>query len=143
MADKFSQRKGHSTAMAGEFCVMEKLFRLGHEAALTIGSAKSIDILTKSPTGVLYEVSVKAIQGGGKWGIGKENVSQREHLVYVLLWYSDFGNVLTQPQFGVIPAKDAEHLKHPWFNESYAIFCSSKEHRTGLEPYKDAWYYLK
>lgn len=47
--------------MSGEFFAMEKLFRLGHEAAITFGKAKSIDILTKSPKGNLNEVSANDI----------------------------------------------------------------------------------
>ena len=144
MAEAFMQRKGHSTGMAGEFCAMEKLFRLGYEASLTMGNAKSIDILTKSPSGRLYEVSVKAIQGGGKWGIGKEDVSKRKNLVYVLLHYKKFSSIETQPEIWVIPAAAAQKVKRPWLNNSFAIYCSNKEHRAIIEKYRDAWEtYLK
>ena len=144
MTANFVQRKSHSTCMAGEFCVLEKLFRLGHEASLTIGNAKSIDILTKSSSGLLYEVSVKAIRGGGKWGIGKEDVSKRQNLVYVLLYYKKFTDVDTQPIFWIIPAKDAQKIKQPWLNNSYAIYCSNKENRLVIEKYRDGWNkYLK
>ena len=112
---------------------MEKLFRLGYEASLTMENAKSIDILAKSPTGKLYELSVKTIQGGGKWGIGKEDVSQRKDLVYVLLHYTEFVSIDTQPNIWVIPAKDAEKLKQSWLNNSFAIYCSNREHRAVLE----------
>jgi len=143
MPGSFTQRKGHSTGMAGEFCVMEKLFRLGYEASLTMGNAKSIDVLAKSPTGQLYEISVKSIRGGGKWGIGKEDVSKRKNLVYVLLYYRDFSSIETQPAVWVIPAADAQKIKEPWF-ENFAIYCSNKKRRTKLEKYKDAWTdYLK
>ena len=144
MAEAFTQRKGHSTGMAGEFCAMEKLFRLGYEASLTMGNAKSIDILTKSPSGKLYEVSVKAIQGGGKWGIGKEDVSKRKNLVYVLLLYKKFTSIETHPEIWVIPAAIAQKIKNPWLNNSYAIYCSNKEQRAIIEKYKNAWeIYLK
>jgi len=139
MAETFKQRKGHSTGMAGEFCVMEKLFRLGYEASLTLGNAKSVDILAKSPSGRLYEISVKAIQGGGKWGIGKENVSLRKQLVYVLLYYRKFSSIETQPEIWVIPAAHAEKIKQPWLNNSFAIYCSNKENRAAIEKYRNAW----
>ncbi len=99
---------------------------------------------TKTNEGKLYEVSVKAIQGGGKWGIGKEDVSKREELIYVLLYYKNFSDVITQPEFWIIPAKEAQKIKHPWLGGNFAIYCSNKEHRSTIEKYKDAWgKYLK
>jgi len=142
MSKQFTQRKGHSTGMAGEFYVMEKLFRLGYEASLTMGNAKSIDVFAKSPTGQLYEISVKAIRGGGKWNIGKEDVSNRENLIYILLHYKKFDSIETQPEVWVIPADKAEKIKETWFDK-FAIYCSNKERRKGLGKYKDAWEYLK
>jgi len=131
-------QKTHSTGMAGEFCVMERLFRLGHEASLTFGHAKSIDIMTKAPSGKKYEVSVKAIRGGTKWGIGKEDYSARKDLVFVLLLYKDFENVAEPPETWVIPARKAEQLKKKWHPGIYAIYRSPAE-RDKLEPYRDAW----
>jgi len=60
---------GHATGMAGEFFVMEQLFRRGHLPALTLGNAKTVDIFVKTTNGT-YQVSVKSIRGGGKWGVG-------------------------------------------------------------------------
>lgn len=131
-------QKTYSTAMAGEFCVMERLFRLGHQASLTFGHAKSIDIMTKAPSGRKYEVSVKAIRGGTKWGIGKEDYSDREDLVFVLLLYENFQNAIQPPETWVIPAIEAEKLKMPWHPGIYAIYRSPAE-RHKLEPYKEAW----
>lgn len=59
------RRNGHATGMAGEFFVMEKLFRLGHEPALTLGNAKSVDILLRKSDDSLREVSVKAMCAAG------------------------------------------------------------------------------
>jgi len=134
-------QKGHITGMAGEFYVMEKLFRLGHEAALTLGNAKSIDIFTKSPKNNLYEVSVKAIRGGGKWGIGKENYSNSGKLVFVLLHYKDFEDVNKIPDAWVLPAKQAEKIKRKWHEPQFAIYCY-KEDFPKLEKYKNAWHFL-
>ena len=72
---------------------MEKLFRLGHEPALTMGNAKSIDILVHSNDGSLRDISVKAVCGGGKWGVSADDESACKHRIYVLLLYRDFDNV--------------------------------------------------
>lgn len=131
--------KGHTTGMAGEFSVMERLFRLHHEAALTLGNAKSIDILTKSPGGNLYQVSVKAIRGGGKWGVGKDKVDEEKNVVFVFLLYRDFDDLRSIPEAWVIPAKKVEELKRPWLNGAFAIFCGNERDRDCIEPYKDQW----
>ena len=117
--------KGHTTAMAGEFCVMERLFRLGHEAALTLGNAKTVDILTKAPTGNVFQVSVKATRQAGKWGIGATDYSKEKNLVFVLLHYGDFENQNSFPDVWVVPAKVAEELKRPWLNDTSAIYFSN------------------
>lgn len=130
-------QKGHITGLAGEFYVMEKLFRMEHEASLTLGNAKAIDIFTKSPLGNLYEVSVKAIRGGGKWGIGTHDYSEYPNLVFVLLHYKNFTNVDENPDVWVVPAADAEKIKRPW-HKQYALYIY-KAHSKLLRPFRDAW----
>ena len=68
------RKSGHATGMAGEFFVMERLFRLGHEPALTLGNAKSIDVIVRTKSGNLKTVSVKALRGGGKWPVDKDDI---------------------------------------------------------------------
>ena len=133
-------QKGHTTGMAGEFHVMERLFRLEHEPALTLGNAKSIDILTRSPQGNTYAVSVKAMRGGGKWGIGNHDYSKEKNFVFVLLHYKNFSNFAEHPEVWVIPALKAEELKRPWHNQ-YGLYLY-KEFASLLDPYKDAWDHL-
>lgn len=43
-----ARRSTNITGMASEFYVMSVLYRLGYNPALTVGNAKSIDILVKS-----------------------------------------------------------------------------------------------
>lgn len=133
-------QKGHITGLAGEFHVMEQLFRLGHEASITLGNAKAIDIFTKSPMGKLYEVSVKAIRSGGKWGIGNQDYSKYPNLVFVLLHYRKFKELHVLPEVWIVPAKEAEKIKLPWHNQ-YGLFIY-KKHQHLLEQYKDDWQYL-
>lgn len=133
-------QKGHTTGMAGEFHVMELLFRLEHEPALTLGNAKSIDILTRSPKGNLYEVSVKAMRAGGKWGIGSQDYSQAKNLIFVLLHYKRFGQLSELPDIWVIPATHAEKIKRPWQNQ-FGLYLY-KAHAHLLVPYKGAWSHL-
>ena len=132
--------KGHMTGMAGEFAVMEKLFRLGHQPSLTLGNAKTVDIFTKSPRGKLYQVSVKSIRGGGKWGIGTADYSPEVALIFVFLHYRSFENLQTHPSVWVVPSEVVMQLRRKWLGDAYAIYCGSKVELSALEKYKDAWH---
>ena len=138
-----SERKsGHATGMAGEFFVMERLFRLGHEPALTLGNAKHIDILVETKTGDIKTLSVKAIRGGGKWPVGKSDLSTNRNMIFVFLLYKNFADVQTDPDVWIMPAKDAESRKRAWF-DGYAIYYShAKLGVPDLNSYKDAWHYV-
>lgn len=136
MADK--RRSGHATGRAGEFFVMEKLFRLGHEPALTMGNARSIDILVRKSDGALREISVKAVRGGGKWGVSSDDESACKNRIYVLLIYRDFDNVNGAVEVFVVPAPKLQALKAPWFKVQ-GVYYSDKQVLAVLNKYRDAW----
>ncbi len=136
-----ARRDGHATGMAGEFFVMEKLFRLGHEPALTLGNAKHIDVLVRKADGTVREVSVKAIRSGGKWGVSSADESRADSRVYVFLWYRDFGEPKADVDVYVVPARDVQRLKSPWLGR-HALYCSNQTSRKRLEKYRDAWSYI-
>ena len=136
---KKNRRSNDATAMAGEFFVMEKLYRFGHQPALTMGRAKSIDILVKTQKGNLWEISVKSVCGGGKWGgIETEDVSKWKKRVYVFLHYKNFETITEQPEVYVVPAKKVQELKEPWFKSCMVSFENQKK-RKKLEAFRNAW----
>ena len=116
-----------ATGMAGEFFVMERLFRLGHQPALTMGNAMAIDILVQGKSRTLYEVSVKAVCGGGKWGASKTNEASAETRIYVLLEYTKFEDPKTTPKVYFIPAPKVQRMKHRW-HEGKGFYYSSTKH---------------
>ncbi len=130
-------QKGHATGMAGEFHVMELLFRLGHEPALTLGNAESVGILTRSPQGHLYAVSVKTMRGGRGWDIGNQDYSYEKNLIFVLLHYKKFSDLAEFPEIWVVPGARAEKIKRLW-HKQFGLYIN-KEHAHELYPYKDAW----
>jgi hypothetical protein len=136
-----TRRDGHATGMAGEFFVMEKLFRLGHEPALTLGNAKSVDILVRKADGSLREISVKAIRGGGKWGVSSDDESGAKTRTYVLLLYRNFEDPKADVDVFVIPARDVQKLKEPWFN-GHGVYYGNAAQRAALEKYRDAWHHI-
>ncbi len=133
-----TRKSTHVSGMAGEFFVMEVLYRLGHQPALTMGDAKKIDILSAVSARRTIRISVKTVRGGGKWPVGKSNLAREKDLFFVFLYYRDFTDVTLRPQAFVISSATVEKLKREWF-DSYAIFFSNAKDRKLLEPYKEAW----
>jgi hypothetical protein len=128
--------------MAGEFFVMERLFRLGHEPALTLGNAKSIDIIVKTKSGDLKTVSVKAARGGGKWGVGSRDLSHDPNLIFVFLLYAKFEDPDTDPTVWVMPAAEVQAKKRRWIN-GWAIFYAHRDAAPkDLAAFRDRWDYL-
>jgi hypothetical protein len=124
--------------MAGEFFVMERLFRRGDEPALTLGNAKSIDIIVRTQKGALKTISVKSARGGGKWGVESDDLSGEKNLLFVFLLYKSFDDLTTSPQVWVMKAADVEQRKKPWFNKS-AIYYGGKCMPPDMNEFKDAW----
>ena len=137
-----SRKSGHATGMAGEFFVMEQLFRLGHQPALTLGNTKHIDILVQTKTGTILTVNVKAVRGKGKWPVGKEGLAGEPNLVFVFLLYEDFENPALPPNAWIMSAKDVETRKRPWIGGSSAVFYHEPNYRPkDLDTFKapDGW----
>src|SRR5882672_6918474 len=139
------RKSGHATGMAGEFFVMERLFREGHEPALTLGNAKNIDIIVEIGGGELKTISVKSVCGGGKWGVGKEDLSDKRNLVFVFLNYESnkkFKDLKLNPKVWVVPAPEVEKRKRKWLGDSFAIYYSHKKHcPADLDQFLDKWDY--
>lgn len=132
------RKSTHDSGMAGEFHVMEALYRLGHQPALTLGNAKTVDILVHLQSGKTVRISVKTVRGGGKWGVGAHDLSQQRDLFFVFLLHRNFTNVTVRPEAFIVPAANVEKLKEPWF-KAFAVYYSNRERRRRLEPFRDAW----
>jgi hypothetical protein len=138
-----AERKStNQSGMAGEFFVMETLYRLGHQPALTVGNAKMIDILLDNNNGRVLKLSVKSVRGGGKWGVGTENFKKQKDLFFVFLKYNNFSDISRKPEAYIIPAIDVEKLKEGWFDK-YAVYFTGENRRRKLEKYREAWGLLK
>jgi len=128
--------------MAGEFFVMEALYRMGHQPALTMGNAKKIDILCAISAGRTIRISVKAVRGGGKWPVGNDEWQTERDTFFAFLYYPDFSNVTTRPEIFIVPASEVQTLKEPWF-DSFAVYFSNRDRRLRLDQYRDAWHLLR
>ena len=132
------RKSTHDSGMAGEFYVMEALYRLGHQPALTLGNAKTVDILVHLQSGKTVRISVKTVRGGGKWGVGKDDFSRQSDLFFVFLLYNNFTDVTVRPEVFIVSADNVQRFKEPWL-ESFAVYYSNKDKLKRLEPFRNAW----
>lgn len=123
-----------ASGMAGEFFVMQALYRLGYQPALTMGNAKKIDILLAGSDEKTIRISVKSVRGGGKWPVGPRKWKAKKETFFVFLHYANFEDVKECPKVFVVPVPKVDELKKKWLDSSYAVYFSAD-----LEPYKDAW----
>jgi len=121
---------------------MERLFRMGYEAALTLGNAKTIDILTCHPRNTtLLCISVKSVRGGGKWAVGSDDLSERKELVFVFLLYKAFDILTTNPEVWVVPATKVQEMKEMWLGNAYALYYSGRHRMNDLSKFK-GWHFF-
>lgn len=132
------RRPTQTSGLAGEFLVMERLYRLGHQPALTLGNAKSIDILVASRTARLYELSVKAGRRATKWPVDGADQRTGGQRIFVFVNYPSFEDLTAEAEVYVVPAEDVQRLKRPW-QGGFAVYCSNAAQRAELQPYRDAW----
>lgn len=78
------------SGMAGEFLVAGKLFKRGLQVSVTLGNAKSIDLLAYNPkTKRNFNVQVKTLRFKNCFPIRKENVTANDFYIFVILNKAD------------------------------------------------------
>lgn len=93
----------NSTHLAGEYFVAAELYRLGYCVGMTIGNAKTIDILVERE-GRMIPVQVKAIRDKKSvgWPMMRDRI--KEGVVYVFVLLKSPG---TKPDYFIATAKEA------------------------------------
>lgn len=125
------------SGMAGEFLTAGKLFKLGLQAAVTLGNAKSVDILAFNPqNNKNYNVQVKTLRARNCFPIKKEAVNKDHIYVFVLL----NGNDQNEEYYIVKGETLLSDIKHFW-GASYGVKTSSMPaiNYGPLKDFKDNW----
>ena len=103
------------TGMAGEFLVAGKLFKHGLQVSVTLGNAKSIDLLANNPeTGRNYNIQVKSLRAKNCFPMKKESVNKNHFYVFVLLNKPD-----EEEEFYIVPGNDLINNIDHFFGNSY------------------------
>jgi hypothetical protein len=134
-----NKKDTQSTQMAGEFLAVAKLFKLRHQASVTFGNAKGVDVLVYNPsTDRAFAVQVKTLREPNWFQITREAIMP-EH-IYVFIILHEFGD---REEFFLVPGKDILADINKFFRSSY---WNSKKpsSRPGiwyrsLEGYRENW----
>ena len=74
----------NTSHLAGEFLVAGELSRRGYPVSITMGNAKSIDILADSEKGVI-KIDAKAGRAKGNWPINGDLINKNMYYIFVYL----------------------------------------------------------
>lgn len=91
----------NGTGLSGEYFVAAELYRRGFSVGMTIGNAKSIDILAEKD-GKVVQIQVKAIfrKASVGWNMNEDRLL--DHIMYVLVNLNEWG----PPDFYILTAKE-------------------------------------
>jgi hypothetical protein len=127
----------YETNLASEFYVLAALYRLGADAALSLGNKKAVDITIVRSVNDVVTVDVKGVAGKHDWpadNIGAE--AKPRHFVVFVSFEGEFSNPEKVPSIWVVPHADVAHFK-----SQYQSRCNVSRKRLLEmgERYRDNW----
>uniref|UniRef100_A0A7V2ZKP9 PD(D/E)XK endonuclease domain-containing protein n=1 Tax=Ignavibacterium album TaxID=591197 RepID=A0A7V2ZKP9_9BACT len=95
----------NSTGLSGEYFVAGELLRRGFNVAITMGNAKSIDLIAEK-NGRTFPIQVKSIfkKKNVGWPILKSKIKKKHFYIFVNL----NGDKLTNPEFFICTSFEAK-----------------------------------
>ncbi len=95
----------NTTHLAGEFLVAGELSRRGYPVSITMGNAKSVDIIASTSKGEV-KIDAKAGRAKGNWPIRKDSVSK--DMFYIFVHLKTEKQILNNepPEYFVVPGED-------------------------------------
>ena len=95
----------NTTRLAGEFLVAGELSRRGIPVSITIGNAKSIDIIASTAMGDI-KIETKAGRTKSNWPISKELVAEDSFYIFVYLKTANQIEKNMPPEYYIVPGFD-------------------------------------
>lgn len=127
------------TCMAGEFLTVAKLFKRRYQASVTLGNAKSIDVLAYNPViDKSFPVQVKTLRESNCFPIDRKAIKAGH--VYVFIVLNDFPEA---EEFFIVPGAEILADVNKFFGSSYRNPDKPSSmpaiNYGPLKPYKDNW----
>jgi hypothetical protein len=103
----------YNTNLAAEFYVLSMLYRLGVDAALTLGNKKAVDIIVANEDSTITTIEVKGLVKRYDWPADNIYEFQKPQHFYVLVTFDDkITDPLSPPSAWIIPATEmAQFMK--------------------------------
>mgnify|MGYP000845574647 CR=1 FL=1 len=110
-----SRTDGQISGMAGEFLAVGKLFKLGLQASVTLGNAKSIDIFAYNVnTKKNFNIQVKTCRKKNCFPIKVEDV-EKEH-IYIFIFLNDIN---VSENYYIVDGKTLLNNVNEYWGSSY------------------------
>jgi len=128
IASKKPQKDRHQTGIAAEFYVLSQLIRNGHDAYITMGNKKSVDIHVIVGKKA-YSIDVKAVRGYSSWPVSNIKKDEQHFIAYVA-YKNKFDDLSSIPDVYLVPSKKVT---------SFSTKAGERSNKSGIENYKDNW----
>ena len=120
----------YNTGIASEYYILAQLYRLGHEAYVSLGNKKSIDIrIVKDEKTVTLDV--KAVQGYSSL-IVNNLTYKASHFVAFVIYNNKFEDLKFVPEVYIMSSLDVKTIEKS-FKDQKRVFKGE------LQPFKDNW----
>lgn len=136
-----ARRDAHATGMAGEFFVLSALHRLGMQATMTLGSAKSVDIVVVKGPGRALTIDVKAVAGKDDWFAKPLEPSRPDHFFAFVSFDGKIREIGACPSVWIVPNDQlVAPLLGKWKGRNGPVFGVQRRvlRETGAE-YFNSW----
>ena len=105
----------YNTNLASEFYVLSMLYRLGADAALTLGNKKAVDIVVVNEDGTTITIDVKGLAGRYDWPADNIHLVDDHNHFYVLVSFEGkIADPQSIPSAWIIPAVEMKNFFHQY-----------------------------
>jgi hypothetical protein len=128
----------YNTNLAAEFHVMSLLYRLGADAALSLGNKKGVDITVVRAEGEAVTIDVKGLAGRDDWPVNNVRETDHDrHFVVLVSFEGRIGDLEFVPSVWVVPARELSPFLRTYGTR---VFVSRAAVRAVSERYWHAWH---
>ena len=97
----------YNTNLASEFYVLSMLYRVGADAALTLGNKKAVDIIVAMESGEMITIDVKGLEKRYDWPADNiHNFDDIRHFYVLVSFGGKITDPLSPPSVWIIPADE-------------------------------------
>jgi hypothetical protein len=97
----------YNTNLASEFYVLSMLYRLGADAALTLGNKKAVDIMVTNENKTITTIDVKGLVGRYDWPADNiHSFVDTQHFYMLVSFEGKITDPLSPPSVWIIPANE-------------------------------------